>query len=138
MGISNAVIAVSSDGILVADKIASQRLKDMLADESGQRTTYEERYWGWYRVLDVVVHPDREVLTRRLMIYGQRTYSEPIADNQTEVLTVVAGKGMLELDGELMSIQAGDVMTIRNRNSRIIYASNDIECIQLQIIRLDR
>jgi mannose-1-phosphate guanylyltransferase len=138
MGISNAVIAVSSDGILVADKIASQRLKDMLADESGQRTTYEERYWGWYRVLDHAVHPDREVLTRRLMIYGQRTYSEPIADNQTEVITVVTGKGMLELDDELIPIQAGDVLTIRNRNARTIHASHDIECIQLQIIRFER
>jgi len=129
MGISNAVIAVSSDGILVADKIASQRLKDMLTHES-TRITYEEKFWGWYRVLDVAVNADREVWTRKLWIYAQRFYSETITNYQTEVITVIAGKGTIDLDGEQMTLQEGDVVTIQNRKLRTIFATTDMECIQ--------
>src|SRR5690606_28225515 len=52
LGISNAVVVASHDGILVTDKKASPRLKDMLYDDPPQRTMYEERYWGWYQILD--------------------------------------------------------------------------------------
>lgn len=53
LGISNAVVAVSADGILVTDKPASSRMKDMLHDGLFSRPMYEERRWGWYRVLDI-------------------------------------------------------------------------------------
>ena len=49
LGINDAVVAATPDGILVSDKEASKHLKDYVED---QRPMYERRQWGEYRVLD--------------------------------------------------------------------------------------
>ena len=51
IGLSDLVVAVSPDGILVSDKKASPRVKE-IANQFDNRPMYEERRWGWYRVLD--------------------------------------------------------------------------------------
>ncbi|MGM2776543.1 sugar phosphate nucleotidyltransferase, partial [Bacillus cereus group sp. Bce015] len=51
LGLSNIIVAASPDGILVSEKEASPRVKELVGDWD-QRPMYEERRWGWYRVLD--------------------------------------------------------------------------------------
>ncbi|MFX3660517.1 MAG: sugar phosphate nucleotidyltransferase, partial [Ectobacillus sp.] len=45
LGVSNAIVAVSPDGILVADKEKSPKIKELVNDFD-QRPMYEERRWG--------------------------------------------------------------------------------------------
>jgi len=67
LGLSNVVIAASPDGILVTDKQASPRIKE-LVNGFNQRPMFEERRWGWYRVLDHINYENgQEVLTKRMV-----------------------------------------------------------------------
>lgn len=68
LGISNAVVAVSADGILVTDKPSSSHMKEMLLDGLFSRPMYEEHRWGWYRVLDYSKSKDGEILTKRICV----------------------------------------------------------------------
>ena len=55
LGLSNVVVATGADGILVTEKSSSPRLKEFISHIE-QRPMYEERRWGWYRVLDLQKH----------------------------------------------------------------------------------
>ena len=75
LGIKDAVIAVSPDGILVTDKAESPRIKEVLKDFE-QRPMYEERRWGWYKVLDHTKFEEgNEVLTKRIGVKAGRNLS---------------------------------------------------------------
>ncbi len=134
LGISNAVIAVSSDGILVTDKASSPRLKEMLIDDKEHRTMYEERFWGWYRVLDDIVKEDHEIITRKIMIYESKAYTERILPSSIEVITIISGKCVLNLDGVQSTLGSGDTVRIFEKSTRILQALTETECIQVQHI----
>lgn len=51
IGMKDVVVAASPDGILVADKASSPRLKELLK-HNVQRPMFEERRWGQYKVLN--------------------------------------------------------------------------------------
>ncbi|UUZ93057.1 mannose-1-phosphate guanylyltransferase [Paenibacillus sp. P25] len=59
LGLSNVIVSTSPDGILVADKSASPRVKDLIKPLE-QRPMFEERRWGTYRVLDYKKVPGRK------------------------------------------------------------------------------
>ncbi|HBP66194.1 MAG TPA: mannose-1-phosphate guanylyltransferase, partial [Desulfosporosinus sp.] len=75
LGVSNLVIAASPDGILVTDKQASPRIKELINDFN-QRPMFEERRWGWYRVLDHMNYENgHEVLTKRIGVSAGKNLS---------------------------------------------------------------
>ena len=66
LGFSNIIVATSPDGILVSDKEASPRIKEILK-EMDNRPMYEESRWGSYRALDYSKNSESvEVLTKRI------------------------------------------------------------------------
>lgn len=134
LGISNAVIAVSSDGILVTDKSASPRLKEMLKDDPRQRARYVERSWGWYQIMDVTQRERRETIVRRLTIWKNREYTERLHQNVEEVITVISGQGIIQIDNQTSLLQSGDVYQIRAATKRLIRAMTDLQCVQIQFI----
>lgn len=75
LGGSELAVVASSDGILIADKQAAAQVKNF-ANTFIQRPMYEERRWGWYRVLDYTRTPSGdEVLTKRLCVESGRNLS---------------------------------------------------------------
>ena len=54
LGLSNVVVVVSPDGVLVSDKDSSPMVKDLVG-KFDKRPMFEEKRWGWYRVLDHTV-----------------------------------------------------------------------------------
>lgn len=132
LGISDAVIAVSPDGILVADKAASPRIKELMQNRE-YRPMYEERRWGRYRVLDYTKHPEcGEVLTKRIRISAGRNLSYQYHSKRREVWTVIAGTGEMVLDGTLRSIMAGDVVIVPPLMKHSIRAIMELEIIEVQ------
>lgn len=132
LGLSNVIVAASPDGILVADKTASARVKDVMK-HSEQRPMYEERRWGRYRVLDYVKYPDgREVLTKRIFIAAGRNLSYQYHSLRDEVWTVVSGNGDAILDDRRISLAAGDVLTIPKERKHSVRAETDLEIIEVQ------
>lgn len=133
LGISNAVIAVSADGILVTDKPASSRMKDMLHEGLFSRPMYEERRWGWYRVLDVAKKEGREVLTKRLCVHTGKNLSYQYHHHREETWTIISGLAIFIQDGVQKLVQSGDVVQIPPFSKHAIYAETETEFIEVQI-----
>lgn len=133
LGVSNTVVAISPDGILVSDKAASARLKEMLNGHK-QRPMYEERRWGWYRVLDYTkLENGQEVLTKRIGISNGKNLSYQIHEKRREIWTIISGKGEFILDGVLKEVNPGDVLEIPIGSKHAIRAFGDLEFIEVQM-----
>ncbi|MEH6936119.1 MULTISPECIES: sugar phosphate nucleotidyltransferase [Bacillus] len=132
LGLSNIIVAASPDGILVSEKDASPRVKELVGDWD-QRPMYEERRWGWYRVLDHTKYDDgNEVLTKRIGITASKNLSYQYHNNRSEVWTIVKGEGIFVLDDEIRVVRPGDVLEIQPRQKHAIKAVTDLEFIEVQ------
>lgn len=131
IGVSNAVVAVSPDGILVADKEQSPRIKEVMKGFE-QRPMYEERLWGWYRVLDYTSENGQEVMTKRVMVKQGKHISYQCHQLRQEVWTIVKGRGLFAKDGMIKEVRVGDVFTIPPGTCHAIKAGSDLEFIEVQ------
>lgn len=132
LGLSNIVVATGPDGILVADKSASPRLKEFISDLE-QRPMYEERRWGWYRVLDIQKSADgHEVLTKRIRIEAGKNSSYHYHLHRDEYWTITMGSGEVCIQDRVSSVRAGDVLKIPAGTIHGIRALEDLEFIEVQ------
>ncbi|WP_366247708.1 sugar phosphate nucleotidyltransferase [Terribacillus aidingensis] len=133
IGSSNIVVAASADGILVSDKDSSPKVKDYVSKFNG-RPMYEERRWGWYKVLDYKKYNEgNEVLTKRIGIIKGKNLSYQIHFKRSETWTIVKGEGIMLLDGEFKHIRSGDTIHIPLATKHAIKAITDIEIIEVQM-----
>jgi mannose-1-phosphate guanylyltransferase len=132
IGLSNVIVATSPDGILVSDKAASPRIKEVL-NGVDNRPMYEERRWGHYRVVDYVKYAEgNEVLTKRICIKEGRNLSYQYHLKRDEVWTVIAGSGEFILNEQIQRIAAGDVVKIPQGSRHSVRAISDLEIIEVQ------
>jgi mannose-1-phosphate guanylyltransferase len=132
LGASNLLVAASPDGILITEKSASPRLKELITDFN-QRPMYEERRWGWYKVLDYTKFEDgNEMLTKRICIKSGKNLSYQLHDKRCEVWTVVKGQGVAVVNDHMQEIKPGDVIQIPLGCKHAIKAKSDLEIIEVQ------
>lgn len=133
LGVSNLIVAASPDGILVADKNESPRIKEVLKDNE-LRPMYVERYWGWYRVLEYgTTEEQSEVLVRRVCILPGRSISYQMHERREEVWTITSGTGEIIVDGLRTPVKAGDVIQIPSGTRHAIRADRELQFIETQI-----
>lgn len=133
LGASNLIVAASPDGILVADKEESPRIKEIVPD-AGTRPMYVERYWGWYRVLEYGENDQgNEVLVRRVCLLPGKSLSYQLHRQRKELWTVTSGKGEVLLEDERQSVQAGDVIRIPAGVKHSILAHGELQFIETQL-----
>ena len=132
LGLSNVVVAASPDGILVTEKEASPRVKE-LVDQFQSRPMFEERRWGWYRVLDhTKFDGGDEVLTKRIGVTAGKNLSYQLHHHRSEVWTVISGEGLFVQDDVIRTVQPGDVLQIPVGSKHGIKALTDLEFIEVQ------
>ena len=132
LGLSNVVIAASPDGILVTDKQASPRVKD-LVNGFEQRPMFEERRWGWYRVLDHTTYENgHEILTKRIGVVAGKSLSYQLHYQRSEVWTITNGEGEFALDDVIYEVKQGDVLHIPVGAKHGVRARTDLEFIEVQ------
>ncbi|MFE4121339.1 sugar phosphate nucleotidyltransferase [Priestia sp. YIM B13486] len=132
LGGSNLIVAASPDGILVSDKEASPRIKELVG-EFENRPMYEERRWGWYRVLDYTkLEEGKEVLTKRIGIDEGKNLSYQLHDHRDEVWTIIKGEGEFVLNDKVRPIKTGDVIQIQAGDKHAVKAITDLEIIEVQ------
>jgi mannose-1-phosphate guanylyltransferase len=132
LGLSNIVVAVSPDGILVTDKKESPRIKEIMKGYE-QRPMFEERRWGWYRVLDYTKFEEgNEVLTKRIGVHAGKNLSYQLHYKRSEVWTVISGQGEFVLNDDLYIVKPGDVLQIPVGAKHGIKAITDLEFIEVQ------
>lgn len=135
LGLSNVIVATSPDGILVADKAASYKVKDMLA-HAWSRPMYEERRWGWYKVTDFIRKADgTEVLTKRIRMQAGKNSSYQYHSQRKEVWTITSGEGEAIIQGKRISLQEGDVLQVPAGTMHALRAISEMELIEVQVGR---
>lgn len=132
LGVKDMVIAASPDGILVTEKSASPRIKELLKDFD-QRPMFEERRWGWYQVIDSATYEDgTEMLTKRISVLPGKNLSYQYHETRNEVWTVIKGEGEFVLDDKIIPIKAGDVLRVPARAKHGVKALTALEFIEVQ------
>lgn len=131
LGLSNVIVAASPDGILVSDKEKSPRIKE-LVNNFGELPMYEERRWGWYKILDYIKYDNSQVLTKRICINLGKNLSYHYHLNRKEIWAIIKGKGRVVLNGNIKMIEPGDIININNGDLHSIRADTELEIIEIQ------
>ena len=132
-GLKDTVVACSPDGVLVCSKDKSETIKSYV-DKLELRPMYEERRWGTYKVLSDVPYADgSRALTKTITLREGKNISYQLHHHRDEVWTVVDGKGLFVLDGEVREVGRGDVCVIRKEQKHAIKALTELVFIEVQI-----
>ncbi|MFC3886614.1 sugar phosphate nucleotidyltransferase [Bacillus songklensis] len=132
LGIPDAVIVASYDGILVTDKKASTRVKDLLQNID-QSSMHEEKEWGSYRVLDYGKYPNGlEVVTKRMKVLSGKTFGYQKHQNQKKVWMIVSGEGEFTKNSIKYRVKHGDILEINGNIDHDIKAVTNLEIIEIQ------
>ncbi|WP_160203374.1 sugar phosphate nucleotidyltransferase [Priestia megaterium] len=132
LGVKDVVVAASPDGILVADKASSPKIKEIIGDWN-YPPMYEERLWGWSRVLDYAKYDEEiEMVTKRIHISKGKNSTYHYHNLRDEVWTIVRGEGELALDDYIRRVKAGDIVHLPAGKKHGIHALTDLEFIEVQ------
>lgn len=128
MGCKDMVVAASSDGILVADKVRSGSMKSYV-EKINTDIRYAEKSWGTYNVVDA----QTGAITIKVSLKAGKGMSYHCHDFRDEVWTVISGKGTVNVDGMEQLVKTGDVVTIAAGCKHTIKAATDMQLIEVQI-----
>ena len=131
MGLKNAVISASPEGILVSDKNESSYIKPFV-DAFDRQIRYAEKSWGSYRVLDV----GDNSLTVKVTLHPGHRMNYHSHERRDEVWTVIAGTGRAVIDGTEYSLAPGDTLTMHTGCKHTVIA--DKESLQLIEVQLGK
>ena len=131
LGISDAVVAATPDGILVADKDKSPQVKQFVDDA---RPMYERRGWGEYKVLDYKFHDDgNNSLVKELIISPGRHISYQRHRCRTEIWVFTEGAGELIINDVARPVNRGEVVIIIPGMKHAIKSVTELHIIEIQI-----
>lgn len=128
MGLRDAVVAASSEGILVSDKNRSSYIKPHV-DRINQQIMFAEKSWGSFQVIDI----EEESMTIKVTLnpgHGMNYHSHELRD---EVWTVIDGRGRAIVDGETYRVGPGDVIKMPAGAAHTILADTKLQVVEVQI-----
>lgn len=128
MGINDSVIVASSDGILVARKDETYKLKEAISGLNN-RPMYERKRWGRYKVIE----GNAGSLTKKLILDAGKQISYQYHEHRKEVWTIISGEGVAFLDGVKRNVTVGDVIYVKENMKHGIKAVTELEIIEVQI-----
>ena len=133
LGINDAVVVNSVEGVLIASKDKTENLKKYV-ENLGDRPLYENRRWGKYKVIDQCDYADGEKsLTKHLLVKQGKHISYQRHQHRREVWVVIDGEGELVLDGVTKTITRGDIVNIERGQKHKISAITPLHIIETQI-----
>ena len=128
MGIKDAVISASTDGILVSDKEQSAAIKPFV-DEINQQVMFAEKSWGTYKVLDV----EEESITVKITLKAGQHMNYHSHERRNEVWTIISGTGKTIVDGMEQPVKPGDVITMDAGCKHTVIADSELQIIEVQL-----
>ncbi len=129
MGMQDAVIAASPDGILVSSMEQSSRIKPY-ADALDGPVMTAEKSWGHYEV----IHVQEASMTVLVTMEPGRHMSYHSHDRRREIWTVIRGSGRTVADGCERPVRTGDVVTVEPGTRHTVFAgSSGLQMIEVQI-----
>ncbi|MEG1905833.1 MAG: sugar phosphate nucleotidyltransferase [Gordonibacter sp.] len=134
LGIQNAVIVATQDGILVADKEHSTQMKSHLASLPKTRPMCEKRHWGEYKVIDSASYADKTCcLTKALRLAPGKQISHQRHAYRDEIWTVANGSVDLVVNGIETTLRKGDAASIKAGQKHAARSSEGAEIIEVQL-----
>lgn len=128
MGLKDAVVAASPEGILVSDKEQSSYIKPYV-DKLNQRVMFGEKSWGSFCILDV----EEESLTIKVTLNSGHRMNYHSHERRDEVWTIISGQGKTVVDGIEQPVSAGDVITMQAGCRHTIIAETELKLIEVQL-----
>ena len=128
MGLKNAVISASPEGILVSDKEQSSYIKPYV-DSIDQQIMFAEKSWGSFRVIDI----GDGSMTIKVTLNVGCSMNYHSHERRDEVWTVISGKGRAVVNGVEQPVKAGDVIELPTGCRHTIIADTEIKLIEVQI-----
>lgn len=128
MGMKNAVISASPDGILVSDKEESSYIKEYV-DQIHQQIMYAEKSWGSFRVIDV----EKESLTIKVTLNAGHRMNYHSHQRRDEVWNVISGKGKVIVDGKEKEVKSGMVIFLPQGCKHTVIAETELKIIEVQM-----
>lgn len=130
MGLKDAVVSASPEGILVADKAQSSYIKPYV-DAIDRQVMFAEKSWGSYLVLDV----EENSMTVKVTLNPGHRMNYHSHDYRDEVWTVVSGTGRTIVDGMEQPVRVGDVITMAAGCRHTVIAETKLQMIEVQLGR---
>lgn len=130
MGLKNAIVAASPDGILVSDKEQSSYIKPFV-EKIEQPIMFAEKSWGSYRVLDV----EKDSMTIKVTLNPGHKMNYHSHERRDEVWSVVRGTGLTVIDGFEKKVHPGDVIHMKAGTKHTIINDNgeELQLIEVQM-----
>jgi mannose-1-phosphate guanylyltransferase len=133
VGTQNLMIVASYDGILIADKEQTPRIKD-LVDGLDRPPMYEERRWGTVKVLDICRMANGQFnVTRKLQIFEGQNLSYHYHEHRDEVWTILSGKAEFIIEGKRRDLRAGDSIRISHGMRHTVLAKTELIVLEVQV-----
>lgn len=128
MGVKNAVISASAEGILVSDKEQSAHIKPFV-DRINQQIMFAEKSWGNFEVVDV----ENTSMTVKITLKAGQGMNYHYHESREEVWTVLKGNGYVVIDGEKKTIEEGSVIKIPIGCKHTIFANTELILMEIQL-----
>ncbi len=129
VGLENVVVVAAPDGILVADREASEGLKSIV-NSLDRPPMFEERSWGTLQTIDIT-GGDR--CTKRLRLFAGMCSSCHYHQKRDEIWVILSGRGKLILDDDLISLRAGSTVRIPKGQHHIVKAITDLDFLEIHL-----
>lgn len=127
MGLKDIIVAVSGDGILVADKERSGFMKPYV-EKISTEIKFAEKSWGTYTVIDA--QPGAMTVKITLKADGKMTYH--CHELRDECWNIIEGEGEAVVDGETIPVKKGSTVLIPRDKKHTLIARTDMTVIEVQ------
>lgn len=128
IGLNNIVVSASPEGILVAEKNASDNLKKYVSNFNN-KVRYLDKSWGCFKIIDM----EKKSLTIKISITANDHMNYHSHELRDEIWIVVDGEGYIILDGIKKIVKAGDSISIKRSVKHTVFAITDLTMIEVQI-----
>lgn len=128
MGLKDAVVSASPEGILVSDKAQSSYIKPFV-DAIDQQIMFAEKSWGSFRVIDI----EEGSMTIKVTLNAGHQMNYHSHERRDEIWTVIEGEGRTIIDGMERKVHAGDVIGMKAGTPHTIIADTQLQVIEVQI-----
>ncbi|OAS16509.1 sugar phosphate nucleotidyltransferase [Paenibacillus oryzisoli] len=132
IGISDLIVAASSDGILISHKEKAHLIKERLS-QVGLIPMYGEKRWGSYHILRCWKDDDQgnEGMVKMAQLYPGKMTSYHLHQNRQESITILSGIGEVLIEDKLYKLVAGDMMRIPAGMKHGIKAVTPLEVMEV-------
>lgn len=130
MGLRNAVVSASPEGILVSDKQQSSYIKPFV-EKFDNRVMFAEKSWGSFKIIDA----EKGSLTVKVTLNAGSSMNYHSHAFRDEIWTVISGRGKVTVDGMEYDVKTGDVVTMERGCKHTVFAETELRMIEVQIGR---